>query len=151
MDTCAVGNDDNCNGVPNEACLCIEGATRNCGPCNDGSQTCTNGKAGTFGPCNGGTAQSVYYRDMDGDAYGGTMTVVACSAPAGYVTVGGDCCDLDQQVNPGVGPDDWFPSPAIACGATFFDYNCDGTETHRYDSAAACNGTCTPAFSWSSF
>ena len=147
-DTCAVGNDDNCNGVPNEGCLCIEGATRNCGPCNDGTQTCTNGKAGTYGPCTGGTTQSVFYRDLDGDTYGGTTTVVACSAPAGYVAIGGDCCDADARVNPGA--TDWFASPATACGATFFDYNCDGTETKVYDSAAACNGTCIPAITWQS-
>jgi hypothetical protein len=51
-DTCAGGNDANCNGVPNEGCGCINGDTRLCGTtdigaCAFGTQTC--GVNGTFG------------------------------------------------------------------------------------------------------
>jgi hypothetical protein len=42
-DTCEAGNDDNCNGVVNEKCPCINGKTR---PCSDG---------GLFGKCAAGT------------------------------------------------------------------------------------------------
>lgn len=54
QDTCAVGNDANCNGLPNEGCACVNGQTRACGPdtevglCQRGLQTCANG---AFGPC----------------------------------------------------------------------------------------------------
>jgi|GEM_PF-2307992 len=40
-DTCASGNDANCNGTPNEGCTCINGATKTC-DCG-GSVTCANG------------------------------------------------------------------------------------------------------------
>ncbi len=55
-DTCAPGNDDNCNGMPNEGCACVTGNTQPCGPaanigiCKRGSQTCTGG---TWGACTG--------------------------------------------------------------------------------------------------
>jgi hypothetical protein len=61
--------------------------------------------------CNGrdddcdGTADegvgSVWYRDADSDGYG-TVTVpsVACTAPAGYVSLAGDCDDVSVSVNP---------------------------------------------------
>lgn len=55
-DSCAiVGDDANCNGIPNEGCACIDGETQPCGPetrgiCRSGLQTCING---TFGQCVG--------------------------------------------------------------------------------------------------
>jgi hypothetical protein len=56
QDTCASGNDGNCNGIPNEGCACVNGQTRGCGPdtdvglCQRGTQTCANG---SFGACQG--------------------------------------------------------------------------------------------------
>lgn len=56
QDSCADGNDGNCNGIPNEGCACVNGASRGCGPdtevglCQRGTQTCTNG---SFGACQG--------------------------------------------------------------------------------------------------
>jgi hypothetical protein len=56
QDTCASGNDGNCNGVLNEGCACVNGQTRACGPdtdvglCQRGTQTCVNG---FFGSCQG--------------------------------------------------------------------------------------------------
>ena len=133
-DTCASGNDDNCNGIVNQGCLCIEGTTRTCGPCNDGAQVCTNGKSGSYGTCTGGTQQTVYYRDGDGDGYGGTTTVLACGgAPTGYVARGGDCCDTDANVNPGVPATAWFTS-ASKCGT--FDYDCDGAVTQEFSTVS---------------
>lgn len=55
QDTCAVGNDDNCNGAKNEGCECVVGDTRTCGAggqsgrCAAGSQTCS--AAGRWNPC----------------------------------------------------------------------------------------------------
>jgi hypothetical protein len=138
LDTCALGNDDNCNGIANQGCLCIEGATRTCGPCNDGAQACTSGKAGTYGACTGGTQQAVYYHDVDGDGYGGTTTILACGgAPTGYVALGGDCCDSDSAVHPGVPATAWFTT-ASKCGT--FDYDCDGIATQEFATVAiACS------------
>lgn len=54
-DTCLRGDDSNCNGIPNEGCVCIDGDTQPCGPaavgiCRGGIRTCSNG---IFGECVG--------------------------------------------------------------------------------------------------
>jgi hypothetical protein len=42
-----------------------------------------------------------WYRDEDGDGWGTDKTTVKdCSAPFGYVTVGGDCDDVVPAINP---------------------------------------------------
>lgn len=54
-DTCDPGNDNNCNGSPNEGCPCVNGATQDCGHaavgiCKPGKATC---KDGLWGACAG--------------------------------------------------------------------------------------------------
>ena len=44
---------------------------------------------------------TVFYADADDDGYGGATTIEACELPAGFVTNGDDCDDLDPAVNPG--------------------------------------------------
>jgi len=46
-----------------------------------------------------GTA--TWYDDSDGDGYGGSTTIVACSAPSGAVSTSTDCDDSDAGVSPG--------------------------------------------------
>jgi hypothetical protein len=130
-DTCEKGNDDNCNGIPNQGCQCINGETqRPCGPCNDGTQVCTDGKAGQYGACQGAVKISTtYYRDADGDGYGApTSSVASCDgAPAGYITQAGDCCDdggnlaVAKTIHPG--QQTYFTVPANVCGITW-NYDC---------------------------
>ncbi len=48
-DTCEAGNDDNCNGDPNEGCPCLDGDTQDCGEtdvglCQLGTATCVDGQ-----------------------------------------------------------------------------------------------------------
>jgi len=44
---------------------------------------------------------SIFYQDNDGDGYGNSsVSTVACTQPAGYVAVGGDCCDNNANINP---------------------------------------------------
>jgi hypothetical protein len=72
-DTCAAGNDANCNGVVNENCSCIEGNTQSCGACDGGTQKCVNGQwaacsvtattCGTCSSCGGNDACSVMPAD----------------------------------------------------------------------------------------
>ncbi|HYV92086.1 MAG TPA: MopE-related protein [Chitinophagales bacterium] len=56
--------------------------------------------------CNGETdegVQSVFYADNDNDGYGTPAnSVLACSAPIGYVSDNTDCDDNNVMINPGV-------------------------------------------------
>jgi len=59
---------------------------------------------------------NTYYLDADGDGYGAAgSSVVACSMPTGYSSIGSDCDDSNPNVNPGA----FDP-----CDGT--DRNCDG-------------------------
>ena len=58
--------------------------------------------------CDGSTDEasafdaSVWYTDGDGDGFGDGTPTIACDAPAGSVTVDGDCDDGDSLINPDV-------------------------------------------------
>lgn len=143
-DTCIAGNDDDCDGIANEGCLCILGATRTCGPCGDGEQACTDGKAGTYGTCTGGTQPITYYRDADGDGRGNPdVTSATCSsAPTGYVISSDDCCDSNSLVRPGSTA--WYADPQTSCPLIpAYDYNCDGSETQEVSQYFQAVGGCT--------
>jgi hypothetical protein len=44
---------------------------------------------------------TIYYQDNDGDGYGNSsVSTVACTLPAGYAAVGGDCCDSNPNISP---------------------------------------------------
>ena len=67
--------------------------------------------------------QPTFYGDADGDGYGdpGT-TVLACTAPAGYVDNDGDCDDTDAAINPGA---------TETCDGV--DNDCDGAVDEGFD------------------
>ena len=47
-------------------------------------------------------SSATWYRDADGDGYGNpSLTISACTAPAGYIGVAGDCNDNAAAVRPG--------------------------------------------------
>ncbi len=51
-ETCGNGLDDDCDGIVDDGCACIEGSTQSCGPpdigiCQPGIQTCTDGQWGS--------------------------------------------------------------------------------------------------------
>jgi hypothetical protein len=49
-----VGNDNSCNGIPNEGCVCVGAQTEACGYCGSGTATCVGGAAPSmYGPCAG--------------------------------------------------------------------------------------------------
>jgi hypothetical protein len=101
---------------------CMDGDTRRCGDC--GTQTCAAGK---FGVCVGDGGKKRYYFDGDDDKFGDSESFSdECSAPLGFVTKAGDCCDTNPDVNPG----QTKPSavPAEQCGNKW-DYDCTGGGT----------------------
>src|SRR5207237_187124 len=52
--------------------------------------------------CNGITDDfaGTWYRDNDGDGYGSANPVKACTQPAGYAPLGGDCDDTSHAIHP---------------------------------------------------
>ena len=91
------------------------------------------GQCGTDADCANGVCFASY-RDGDGDGSGGAKVTRCERAPAaGYVLVGGDCCDSDPRTHPGATT---FLSVADACGS--YDRNCN-RQIERYDgSLQAC-------------
>lgn len=108
------GRDDDCDGITDPGCACVDGETLPCGidigACELGTQTCADGE---WGPCLGGVGpttevcgggdedcdgrvdeegaagERVYYRDADGDGYGNPdVTRVACPGPGGAPPTG---------------------------------------------------------------
>ncbi len=108
MEVCN-GRDDDCDGLTDPDCDCVNGATLPCGTdvgaCELGTQTCVSGE---WGPCLGGvgpatevcgggdedcdgltdepgaSGERVFYRDADGDGYGNpSVTILACPGAGG--------------------------------------------------------------------
>lgn len=61
------------------------------------------------------TGQPTFYEDLDVDGVGSSVSQLACTQPSGFVSVTGDCSDLDNTVYPG--------APEICDGQ---DNTCDG-------------------------
>jgi hypothetical protein len=64
-----------------------------------------------------GCSGNIYYRDFDGDGYGGALSGYTknCTQPPLFVTILGDCNDSDERIHPGA---------AEKCNK--IDDNCDG-------------------------
>ncbi|MBT9557681.1 MAG: putative metal-binding motif-containing protein, partial [Myxococcales bacterium] len=92
-------------------CLCAaEGkyAAAVSGDCNDGNAAMAPTLAETCdlldNNCNGQVDEGVmspFYKDNDGDLYGGTSVKEACTAPIGYAPDAGDCNDYNPGIHPG--------------------------------------------------
>ena len=84
--------------------------------------------------CGGGAAPITWFRDDDGDGYGGEggETLVACDPPLGFATASGDCDEGDATVNPATpetcnGADDDCDFQVDEAGATWcVDVDGDG-------------------------
>jgi len=68
----------------------------------------------------GAAGESAWWPDADGDGWGATSgSVMACSAPSGFVSASGDCDDLDPMVHP----------EAADAPGDGIDSDCDGDYT----------------------
>jgi hypothetical protein len=91
--------------------------------CNDGASSVHPGATEVCNSvddnCDGNTDEgvtSVFYKDNDGDGYGSSVSISACSAPSGYVGISGDCADGAASIH---------PNAAEVCNG--LDDNCNGS------------------------
>lgn len=91
--------------------------------------------AGTASPVDAGQtcAQSQFWPDSDNDGFGSSLgpSIMACSAPVGFVGNSLDCADQDSRARPGQA--DFQTQPITGTRAVSpFDFNCDGREETRF-------------------
>ena len=113
-------------GQTTTACYLPTGYSHVAGDCDDTSadiapnkpELCDEVDNNCDGVVNESTAQDapVWYQDADGDGFGtNSFTLIQCSAPASYVSQGGDCNDAQATV---------YPNANEVCDS--FDNDCDG-------------------------
>jgi hypothetical protein len=119
-----------------------------------GATTGLGGAAGMSGgledgqPCSLATncashACTGFYVDVDDDGYGTGQAVGFCgtTAPVGYASQSGDCCDsatnlaVAKLIHPGAGFQ--ATSAGGVCGITW-DYDCSGSIEHNLDDFGSC-------------
>lgn len=89
----------------------------------DGGTTTTTDAGGCSNP-------TTWYRDRDGDGFGGAETQSSCSSPGKeWVTKSGDCNDNDPNVFPG--QTKFFTQGYSRQNTTSFDYDCSGAEEQQ--------------------
>lgn len=77
---------------------------------------------------------STFYYDQDGDGFGSAwMSIMACSAPAGYVSDSSDCDDWSILYEDLDGDGFGNPAIAVACGV-WDNSDCDDTQITYQDS-----------------
>jgi Putative metal-binding motif len=125
-DSCAAGNDENCNGTPNEGCACKGNESQECGrsvgACRYGMQTCSDGVLST---CIGGVNPTGNDTCLARDAANDTN----CNGNSG------DGCECVASDGPKAGCGD------SGCGHQL----CDGARgTYKACSNANSNSRCNP-------
>jgi hypothetical protein len=102
---------------------------------NTTNENTSSGSSGSEGGSDTDCIPVTWYRDADGDGRGDPdVTMVACTAPAGYVGPGDDCDDTDPDVHP-------FADEV--CDG--LDNNCNALVDEHSPHNAVCNGCTTAA------
>jgi hypothetical protein len=126
------------------ACTAPSGYLPTSSDCNDGNaaispsdpETCNSVDDDCDGAVDesGSSGERTWYRDADGDGYGASsVTVSRCGAPAGYVSVAGDCDD---------GRGTAYPGATETCNGA--DDDCDGSADEGFGArceSLACTGS----------
>ncbi len=106
----ADGDGFGADAVTTVACSSPDGFVEVAGDCDDADPAIHPNAAevcdGLDNDCDGtvdeGVAEALFYQDADGDGFGtDESTSMGCTAPAGYVSVPGDCNDTDAAIHPG--------------------------------------------------
>lgn len=104
--------DDDSDGVGSEAtaqaCKAPVGYAEKSGDCNDNNaniypgavELCNDGDDNCNGFSDEGVQKPIFYKDNDGDGFGGATLTFACQAPMGFVVEGGDCNDFNKNIGP---------------------------------------------------
>ncbi|HVX96990.1 MAG TPA: MopE-related protein [Polyangia bacterium] len=146
-DTCVTGNDDNCNGIPNEGCACLMGQSRTCdkaslfGKCATGTETCDG--AGKWSACSitpsaADTCVTGNDDNCNGRTTEGCLCVQGQTRPCSDGGAKG-ACGAGTQTCDGAGK--WgacsvTPKAADTCGPTS-DETCNGVP---HEGCACVNG-----------
>ncbi len=89
-------------------CMAPTGFVSLTGDCNDNNAAINPGATEVCNEvddnCNGfkdeGLTKKVYFKDNDGDGYGGPAWQQGCTQPKGYVANAGDCNDYNKMIHP---------------------------------------------------
>jgi hypothetical protein len=149
-DSCAPGDDADCDGTPNEGCTCVDGATQPCGsdtntgPCNIGTSTCVDGR---FGPCIGAvapaSADSCSSRNDDSNCNGVPFDGCSCAngetQSCGMTDTG--VCQLGTRtcVNGAFGQCVGQVNPRSRDCRSPLDNDCDGRPDNVIDGVCQCS------------
>jgi len=119
-------------------------------PCDDGDPCTDPDTCDGAGACSPGP-DIAHYLDEDGDGYGTPGdSICTTSPPAGYVDNDEDCCDALASVRPS--QTGWFADPYYCTPSdpASWDYDCDGYESHRWNTSATCStyGGCHVNSGW---
>jgi hypothetical protein len=94
----------------------------------------------------GASGCTVYYRDADGDGYGGADAACFCEPTGDYTsTLATDCYDGNASAYPGAGG--WYTTHR---GDGSYDWNCDGSQEQEYTAVGDCGGwpSCSTTSGW---
>ncbi|HND29046.1 MAG TPA: putative metal-binding motif-containing protein, partial [Myxococcota bacterium] len=125
------GDGDGYGDTASRACTRPSGSVATGGDCDDNDSSVSPGatelcdSTNTDEDCNGladdddgvASGKSSWYRDNDGDGYGGSTSILACDASSGYIRSGGDCDDSNASISPGA---------VEVCDSADVDEDCDG-------------------------
>jgi large repetitive protein len=152
---CTDPNDYNCDGSVGFADVDADGFAA-CEECDDSNsavfpnaaEVCNGLDDNCDGQVDESGGSSTWFADGDGDGFGDDSTaIVACSAPPGYVSIGGDCDDRAAGTWPGAGEycdgvdtdcDGVLDNDALDAGLWYADLDADSFGDGS-TSTSACN------------